>query len=105
MEAEDNGGDSAELWITLNAMGYNVALHQDECSLFEVSVQSETSDSPPLIEVCGLKSGGSVLDRASNKCVMDGSKRTKRHLDRNEEIFVYREVNRGQIKWIFGYKL
>lgn len=95
MEAEDNGGDSAELWITLNAMGYNVALHQDECALFEMSVQSEKNEReaiPPVIEVCGLKSGGSVLDRACNKCVVDGSKRTKRHLDRNEEIFVYREV-------------
>ena len=29
-------GDSAELWITLNAMGYNAALEQDESSIFEV---------------------------------------------------------------------
>ena len=93
MEAEDNGGDSAELWITLNAMGYNVALRQDECALFEVSVQSD--DGGMTVDVCGLKSGGSVLDKACNKCVMDGSKRTKRHLDKNEEIFVYREV-RGE---------
>ena len=95
MEAEDNGGDSAELWITLNAMGYNVALRQDECALFEVSVQSEEkgdNDGGMTVEVCGLKSGGSVLDKACNKFVVDGSKRTKRHLDRNEEIFVYREV-------------
>ena len=96
MEAEDNGGDSAELWITLNAMGYNVALHQDECALFEVSVQSEEKGDGGgmAVEVCGLKSGGSVLDKACNKCVMDGSKRTKRQLDRNEEIFVYREVRK-----------
>ena len=30
-------GDSAELWVTLNAMGYNHALTQDEVALFEVS--------------------------------------------------------------------
>ena len=97
MEAEDNGGDSAELWITLNAMGYNVALLQDECALFEVSVRSEKGDGGGgmTLGVSGLKSGGSVLDKACNKCVMDGSKRTKRHLDKNEEIFVYREV-RGE---------
>lgn len=61
MEAEDNGGrarrpcclsedsfhvlflfsgDSAELWITLNAMGYNVGLVQDESAIFEVIISS-----------------------------------------------------------------
>jgi hypothetical protein len=29
-------GDSAELWVTLNAMGYNHALIQDEVAMFEV---------------------------------------------------------------------
>jgi hypothetical protein len=29
-------GDSAELWVTLNAMGFNHALEQDEIALFEV---------------------------------------------------------------------
>ena len=36
MEAEDNCGDSAELWVTLNAMGYNYNLYQDEAALFKV---------------------------------------------------------------------
>ena len=36
MEAEDNCGDSAELWVTLNAMGYNYNLQQDEAALFQV---------------------------------------------------------------------
>lgn len=36
MEAEDNGGDCAELWVTLNSMGYNHELTQDEASLFTV---------------------------------------------------------------------
>ena len=31
-----NIGDSAELWVTLNAMGYNYNLIQDEAALFEV---------------------------------------------------------------------
>ena len=94
MEAEDNGGDSAELWITLNACGYNVALRQDECALFEVTLRSERGEEEAraAMEVSGLKSGGSVLDKACNKCVMDGSKRTRRHLDKNEEICVFREV-------------
>lgn len=30
-------GDPAELWITLNAMGYNFGLQQDEASAFQVT--------------------------------------------------------------------
>ena len=30
-------GDSAELWVTLNAMGYNHTLVQDEVAMFEVT--------------------------------------------------------------------
>ena len=29
-------GDSAELWVTLNAMGYNYNLEQDEAAMFKV---------------------------------------------------------------------
>ena len=43
MEAEDNCGDSAELWVTLNAMGYNYNLYQDEAALFKVRVISNTN--------------------------------------------------------------
>ena len=30
MEAEDNQGDTEDLWVTLNSMGYNKGLVQDE---------------------------------------------------------------------------
>ena len=30
MEAQDNDGDTEDLWITLNNMGYNKALEMDE---------------------------------------------------------------------------
>ena len=30
-------GDSAELWVTLNAMGYDYNLVQDEAALFKVT--------------------------------------------------------------------
>ena len=30
MEAEDNEGDAEDLWVTLNSMGYNRSLVQDE---------------------------------------------------------------------------
>ena len=31
-------GDSAELWVTLNAMGYDYNLVQDESALFKVAI-------------------------------------------------------------------
>ncbi len=31
-------GDSAELWVTLNAMGYDYNLVQDEAALFKVTI-------------------------------------------------------------------
>ena len=90
MEAEDNGGDSAELWITLNAMGYNARLQQDEASTFEVLLRSE-KDPCPKLEVSGLKSGGSLLDKATIKCIMDQSKKTK-SIEKTNDVFLFREV-------------
>jgi hypothetical protein len=43
------------------------------------------------VDVSGLKSGGAILDKSCIKCVMDGSKKTKRHVDKNEEVIVFRE--------------
>ena len=34
-------GDSAELWVTLNAMGYDYNLVQDEAALFKVNLKSK----------------------------------------------------------------
>ena len=89
MEAEDNGGDSAELWITLNAMGYNVSLAQDEAAIFDIQVKSELEK--PKLEVSGLKSGGTLLDKATIKCIMDESKRSK-NIDKTNDVLLFREV-------------
>lgn len=34
MEAEDNDGDTEDLWVTLNTMGYNKNLQLDEVNVF-----------------------------------------------------------------------
>lgn len=36
MEAEDNNGDTEDLWITLNNMGYNKVLEMDEVIIEEI---------------------------------------------------------------------
>ena len=42
MEVEDNEGDPSELWITLDAMGYNKNLDLDEAGIFAVFVNSNS---------------------------------------------------------------
>ena len=49
MEAEDNDGDEAELRVTLQTMGYNAGLVQDESASFQVSLSS----SRPALECMG----------------------------------------------------
>merc|ERR1711994_343325 len=91
MEAEDNCGDSAELWVTLNAMGYNYNLQQDEAALFQVSVKCEFEKLDPAFYVSGLRSGGSILDKATIRCIMEGSSEPKT-VDGHKEVIVFREV-------------
>ncbi len=91
MEAEDNGGDSAELWITLNAMGYNALLRQDEASTFEVTARGEEGGDFSL-EVCGLKTGGSALDKAAIKTIIQEAKKLDGGVQKDGEVVLYKEV-------------
>ncbi|KAK7492867.1 hypothetical protein BaRGS_00015814 [Batillaria attramentaria] len=62
MEAEDNNGDTEDLWITLNNMGFNRALEMDEACPFLVDVYSE--DGEAILKVTKLENPGKVLDNA-----------------------------------------
>jgi len=94
MEAEDNGGDSAELWITLNAMGYNALLEQDEASVFEIGVKAQNgSKIMPELKVSGLKSAGSEVEKAVVKAIMKNAKKANTVIrDRDRDVVIYREV-------------
>ena len=87
MEAEDNGGDSAELWITLNAMGFNARLEQDEAAAYEIAIRAEDKGQKAPLTVSGLRSGGVALDKACIKCVIDASNATEIAAN----VFLYRE--------------
>ncbi|XP_025109119.1 EF-hand calcium-binding domain-containing protein 7-like isoform X7 [Pomacea canaliculata] len=60
MEAEDNDGDTEDLWITLNSMGYNKALQLDEACPFKVDVYAE--DGEAALEVTKLENPGLLLE-------------------------------------------
>ena len=84
-------GDSAELWVTLNAMGYDYNLVQDEAALFRVSVQGELKEFAPSLYVSGLRSGGPILDKATIKCIMEGARQPK-VIEAAKDILIFREV-------------
>ena len=67
MEAEDNAGDPRELRVTVQAMGYNRALVQDESATFSLSVA--TVEAGAELAVCGLKSGGLLLEKTVTRLV------------------------------------
>ena len=91
-------GDSAELWVTLNAMGYDYNLVQDEAALFKVSVQGEVKEFAPSLYVSGLRSGGPILDKATIKCIMEGARQPK-VIEAAKDILIFREVA------VFSYKI
>ncbi|KAL7631376.1 UNVERIFIED_CONTAM: hypothetical protein RMT77_010041 [Armadillidium vulgare] len=72
LEAEDNGGDVEDIWLSLETVGYNRFGHQDKCSPFSVSIYSQVCK--PVLLVSGLKSGGLLLDKAVIRSVMEESK-------------------------------
>ncbi|XP_076047237.1 EF-hand calcium-binding domain-containing protein 7-like [Oratosquilla oratoria] len=75
MEAEDNGGDSEDLWLSLETMGYNRMLQQDQAAPFSLSIYSPVCQ--PVLIVSGLKNGGLLLDKAVVRSVMENSKPVK----------------------------
>lgn len=75
LEAEDNGGDSEDLWVSLEAMGYNRLGRQDQAAPFTISVHSQVCQ--PSLQVSGLKSGGLLLDKAVVRSIMENSEPVK----------------------------
>lgn len=75
LEAEDNGGDSEDLWVSLDAMGYNHAGRQDQAAPFSLSVFSQVCQ--PGLQVSGLKSGGLLLDKAVVRSIMENAEPVK----------------------------
>lgn len=71
LEAEDNGPDSEDLWLSLETMGYNKYGNQERCCPFSLSVYSQAID--PILLVSGLKSGGMLLDKAVIRSVIEES--------------------------------
>ncbi|KAL8621693.1 hypothetical protein ACOMHN_024664 [Nucella lapillus] len=62
MEAKDNDGDTEDLWITLNNMGFNRALQMDEACPFLLNVYAEYGEAT--LTVTDLDNPGKTLESA-----------------------------------------
>ncbi|XP_028300317.1 EF-hand calcium-binding domain-containing protein 7 [Gouania willdenowi] len=85
MEATEKDGDPADLWVTLEAMGYNRMLELDKACPFQINVYCE--DTQVSIQPLSLDSGPKLLNKAVQKSitVKTGAKALRGH----DNVFVY----------------
>ncbi|XP_034035440.1 EF-hand calcium-binding domain-containing protein 7-like isoform X1 [Thalassophryne amazonica] len=67
MEAAEKDGDPADLWVTLEAMGYNHKLELVEACPFQIDVHCESTQ--PSIQPLSMDSGAKLLNQALQKSI------------------------------------
>ncbi|XP_068175235.1 EF-hand calcium-binding domain-containing protein 7 [Antennarius striatus] len=85
MEATEKDGDTADLWATLEAMGYNHLLELVDACPLQIDVFCE--DTQPSIQPLSMDSGPKLLNQALQKSITmrTGPKALRGH----ENIFIY----------------
>ncbi|KAK1897048.1 EF-hand calcium-binding domain containing protein 7 [Dissostichus eleginoides] len=90
MEATEKDGDPADLWVTLEAMGYNRMLELVEACPFQLDVHCEGTQ--PAIQPLTLDSGPKLLIQALQKSIT--AKTGAKALRGQDNVFIY--TNRGE---------
>uniref|UniRef100_I3JQE7 EF-hand calcium-binding domain-containing protein 7 n=1 Tax=Oreochromis niloticus TaxID=8128 RepID=I3JQE7_ORENI len=85
MEATEKDGDPADLWVTLEAMGYNRMLELVEACPFQIDVHCESTQ--PSIQPLSMDSGPKLLNQALQKSITarTGAKALRGH----DNVFIY----------------
>ncbi|XP_035808817.2 EF-hand calcium-binding domain-containing protein 7 isoform X1 [Amphiprion ocellaris] len=85
MEATEKDGDPADLWVTLEAMGYNRMLELVEACPFQIDVHCEGTQ--PSIQPISTDSGPKLLNQALQKSITarTGAKALRGH----DNVFIY----------------
>lgn len=92
MEASERGGDPTDLWVTLEAMGYNRGLEMVEACPFVIGVHCEQGQ--PSVQVVSLDTGPRMLSGALQKSITArGEVRALRGQD-NVLLYTYRGEHR-----------
>ncbi|XP_036970152.1 EF-hand calcium-binding domain-containing protein 7 [Acanthopagrus latus] len=85
MEATEKDGDPADLWVTLEAMGYNRMLELVDACPFQIDVYCEGTQ--PSIQPLSLDSGPKLLNQALQKSIT--TRTGAKALRGQDNIFIY----------------
>ncbi|XP_038134300.1 EF-hand calcium-binding domain-containing protein 7 [Cyprinodon tularosa] len=85
MEATEKDGDPADLWVTLESMGYNRMLEMVEACPFQIDVYCEGTR--PSMQPLNMDSGTKLLNQALQKSITSrfGAKALRGH----DNVFIY----------------
>ncbi|ROL48880.1 EF-hand calcium-binding domain-containing protein 7 [Anabarilius grahami] len=100
MEANDREGDPRDLWLTLEAMGYNHCLEMVEACPFVIEVYCE--DVKATLQTVHLDSGIKMLNSAVQRSVT--SKAEARSLKGHENVLVYTYKGESRISSVIANK-
>ncbi|XP_028856679.1 EF-hand calcium-binding domain-containing protein 7 [Denticeps clupeoides] len=100
MEANDREGDPRDLWITMEAMGFNRALEMVEACPFVIDVYCE--DVKPILQAVNLESGPRMLNAALLRTIT--SKAEARNLKNHDSVTVYTYRGESRISSVIANK-
>ncbi|CAL8254926.1 unnamed protein product [Merluccius merluccius] len=87
MEATERDGDASDLWLTLEAMGYNRALELVEACPFQIDVHCEACS--PSLQPLSLDWGPRLLNQALHKSIVASAAGEARPLRGHDNALVY----------------
>ncbi|KAK7144785.1 hypothetical protein R3I94_011014 [Phoxinus phoxinus] len=100
MEANDREGDPRDLWLTLEAMGYNQSLEMVEACPFVIEVYCE--DVKATLQTVHLDSGIKMLNSSVQRSIT--SKAEARSLKGQENVLVYTYKGESRISSVIANK-
>ncbi|XP_062411600.1 EF-hand calcium-binding domain-containing protein 7 [Sardina pilchardus] len=100
MEANDREGDPRDLWITLEAMGFNRALDMVEACPFIINVHCE--DVKPILQAVNLESAARTLNTALHCSVI--SRAEARPIKGHDGVTVYTYRGESRISSVIANK-
>ncbi|KAJ8277911.1 hypothetical protein GJAV_G00081580 [Gymnothorax javanicus] len=100
MEANDREGDPADLWVTLESMGYNRALEMVEACPFIIDIYSEHTQ--PTVQPISLESSTKVLNTALHRSVT--SKGEAKAIRGHDNVIIYTYKSQARISSVIANK-
>ncbi|XP_074491018.1 EF-hand calcium-binding domain-containing protein 7 isoform X2 [Sebastes fasciatus] len=85
MEATEKDGDPADLWVTLEAMGYNRMLELEDACPFQIDVHCEGTQ--PSIQTLSMDSGPKLHNQALQKSIT--ARTGAKALRGQDNLFIY----------------